>query len=79
MEQSDLLRHLCTTLDRLGIRYFITGSQAAIAYGEPRFTNDIDVVFDLRREQLDSFCAAFPDSDYYLSRTAAEDVPLHIV
>ena len=44
MEQSELLRHLCATLDRLGIRYFVTGSQATIAFGEPRFTNDIDVV-----------------------------------
>jgi len=73
MEQSELLRHLCTTLDRLKIRYFITGSQATIAFGEPRFTNDIDVVVDLTRTQLKDFCAAFPESEYYLSRATAED------
>ncbi|MEO2046635.1 MAG: hypothetical protein ABGX16_08685 [Pirellulales bacterium] len=72
MEQSELLRHLCTTLDRLAIRYLVTGSQATIAYGEPRFTNDIDVVIDLSLSRLDDFCAAFPDNDYYLSRTAAQ-------
>lgn len=47
MEQSDLLRHLASTLERLEIPCFVTGSTASIAYGEPRFTNDIDVVVDL--------------------------------
>jgi hypothetical protein len=47
MEQSDLLRHVCTVLENLGLSYLITGSQAAIAFGEPRFTNDIDIVVSL--------------------------------
>jgi hypothetical protein len=71
MEQDDLLRHLCTSLERLNIGYFITGSQATIAYGEPRFTNDIDVVIALESSQLDAFVCEFPDSDFYLSREAA--------
>jgi hypothetical protein len=73
MEQDDLLRHLCISLDRLGIRYLITGSQATIAYGEPRLTNDIDVVVALDASQLDAFAAAFPETDFYLSREAARD------
>ena len=71
MEQDDLLRHLCTALERLNIRYLITGSQATIAYGEPRLTNDIDVVVALEASQLDAFVAAFPESDFYLNREAA--------
>ena len=47
MEQSDLLRYVVDTLETLGIRYFITGSHAAMQYGEPRLTNDIDVVVEL--------------------------------
>ncbi len=35
MEQSELLRFLCNHLKRIGVRYFITDSQATIAYGEP--------------------------------------------
>jgi hypothetical protein len=34
-------------LDRHGVPYAITGSQASSVYGEQRFTNDIDVVVDL--------------------------------
>jgi hypothetical protein len=60
MEPSELLRRFIEILDRLGIPYLITGSMATIAYGEPRFTNDIDVVMPLRLDQVDRFCEAFP-------------------
>src|SRR5947208_1891654 len=73
MEQSDLLRYVCTALERLGLRYLVTGSQATIAYGEPRFTNDIDIVVDLSIGRLDDFIGCFPSVDYYLSRDAARE------
>ncbi|MBI4602642.1 MAG: hypothetical protein HY721_11845 [Planctomycetes bacterium] len=73
MEQSDLLRHVVLVLERLGIPYFVTGSTAAIAYGEPRFTNDLDVVVDLTREQVARFCASFPFPEFYLSEAAAQE------
>lgn len=47
MEADDLLRHIRDSLDTIGIRNLVTGSTATIAYGEPRFTNDIDVVIEL--------------------------------
>ena len=50
MEPSEILRWLAKALERLQIPYLVTGSMATIAYGEPRFTNDIDVVVDLYRE-----------------------------
>lgn len=40
MAPSELLRQFVTVLERLDLRYLITGSMATIAYGEPRFTND---------------------------------------
>lgn len=73
MEQPDLLRHVCELLDRLGVAYMVTGSQATIAYGEPRFTNDIDIVADLNPATLELFCDGFPEDDFYLSRLAAEE------
>lgn len=39
MEQDDLLRAAVGALERLELRYFVTGSMATIFYGEPRFTN----------------------------------------
>jgi hypothetical protein len=58
-------------LEEIGIPYLVTGSTATIAYGEPRFTNDIDVVVDLHLDQVPALCAAFADPEYYLSRSAA--------
>ncbi|HEY4235551.1 MAG TPA: hypothetical protein VGM76_19120 [Lacipirellulaceae bacterium] len=73
MEQDELLRNLCESLERLNLRYLITGSQATIAYGEPRFTNDIDVLVALDDAHTDVFVAAFPESDFYLSREAVRE------
>ena len=47
MEQSELLRFVVSVLERLDVRYFVTGSTVTIFYEEPRFTNDIDIVVDL--------------------------------
>src|SRR5262245_34865976 len=68
MEQYELLRRLTEGLDRLGVPFLVTGSVATIAYGEPRFTLDIDVVVDLRPNQVDSFCAIFPEPEFYCPR-----------
>jgi hypothetical protein len=72
MELSDLLKQLTKTFDALGIPYLVTGSMATIAYGEPRLTNDIDVVAVLTLTQVAALCAAFPDPEYYCSAAAAE-------
>lgn len=58
-------------LERLGIQYRIVGSMASMAYGEARFTNDIDILADLREENLDQIVPEFPAPDYYLSIDAA--------
>jgi hypothetical protein len=73
MEQSELLRLLVETFERLGIAYQVTGSQATIAHGEPRFTIDIDVVADLRVEQMEGFAASFPAPAFYLSIDAMRE------
>ena len=44
MELAELLHRVTASLEALDIPYLVTGSMATIAYGEPRFTRDIDVV-----------------------------------
>jgi len=68
MEPEDLLRYASDVCDRLQLTYLVTGSTATIAYGEPRFTNDIDIVIDLPVRLADAFCDAFPMDDFYLNR-----------
>jgi hypothetical protein len=71
MEQSDLLRFVVHVFEGMGLRYFVTGSTATIFYGEPRLTNDIDVVVDLSETQVAEFCHLFPEDEFYVSEAAA--------
>ncbi len=71
IEPVELLRHVADALEAMGLRYFVTGSTATIFYGEPRFTNDIDVVVDLAEPSIAEFCARFPEDEFYVSSTAA--------
>lgn len=77
MESSELLRHCVAALERLRLRYFVTGSVATIYYGEPRFTNDIDVVVALPLQRVLQFCHAFPPPEFYLSEEAVRDAVEH--
>lgn len=67
MEPSELLRRVTGALERLGLRYFVTGSIATIFFGEPRFTNDIDIVVEIPAERIVELRAAFPSPEFYLS------------
>lgn len=73
MEPAKLFHRLVDAFEGLGIPYRIVGSQASIAYGESRFTNDIDVVTCLDSARVDAFCAAFPPPEFYCSVQAARD------
>ena len=66
-QPDELLRSLIGVLEKLGLRYFVTGSIAAIYYGEPRFTNDIDVVVDLPKDRIPVLLASFPPGEFYVS------------
>ena len=52
-------------LDAIGVDYMVTGSVAAMIYGEPRMTHDVDLVLHLTPKHLEAFCAAFPGEGYY--------------
>jgi hypothetical protein len=51
--------------NELDLRYMVSGSVAAIYYGEPRMTNDVDIIVFLRREDARKLSAAFPEDEYY--------------
>jgi len=66
MEQDELLQRTVETLERLNLTYLVTGSMATILYGEPRFTNDIDIVVQLSAKRIGDFVQAFPSGEFYL-------------
>ena len=63
----ELLEKVVTVLDRLHIPYLVTGSVAAMAYGEPRLTNDIDIVAAIAERHIPGLITAFPAAEFYLS------------
>lgn len=77
MEWSDLLDFLARTLSELKIEYFVTGSSATITYGEPRFTNDIDIVAFLKPTDVVPLCDAFAAPAFYVSREAVQQAIQH--
>ncbi|SKA76348.1 hypothetical protein SAMN02745166_00155 [Prosthecobacter debontii] len=52
-------------LNELGIRYMVTGSVAAIYYGEPRMTNDVDIIAFLKATDVMKLVRAFDGDDFY--------------
>lgn len=73
MDQLDLLGRVVDVLDRLGVSYAVVGSFASGAWGEPRLTQDIDVVIDLDFFAVEALTKAFPPPDFYLSKEAAHE------
>ncbi len=73
MEQMDILRHAVTVLEDLRVPYLVVGSFASIAYGESRFTQDIDIVAALELKHVPGLMTAFPSPEYYLSDAAVRD------
>lgn len=73
VELTDLLRHITEILDRLGVPYAVVGSVASSLYGDPRLTNDVDIVADLKFENVEQFIKEFPPEDFYVSETAVRE------
>ena len=61
LDQLSVLKLVTGRLDAAGIRYMITGSIALGHYAQPRFTRDIDLVVELRVEDVERLSALFRD------------------
>jgi hypothetical protein len=66
MSETDLFLLFVRPLNRAGIRYVIGGSVAAMFYGEPRFTRDVDMVVFLNESSIRQLPEIFPPNDFYL-------------
>jgi hypothetical protein len=64
------MQRVASFLEGQRIAYRVVGSLASMAYGEPRFTNDVDILADVREGHVTALCRAFPSPEYYLSEPA---------
>ena len=65
--------YVIEVLEQLEIPYMVVGGFAAIFYGEPRLTIDVDIVVDMKWNHIGPFVAAFPIPDYYVSEEGIRD------
>ena len=66
MPEPELFLLFVRPLNRAKIRYVVSGSVAAIFYGEPRLTHDVDFVVFLNADDVRRLIEAFPVQDFYL-------------
>ena len=69
MPTPDLISLFVAPLNRIGARYAVTGAVAAIVYGQPRLTDDIDLVLDIAPRDAARLHAAFSPDEYYVPPT----------
>ena len=72
MSQKDFLARLVMKLENAGIPYMISGSFGSSLHGEPRATNDIDLIIAPTARQLNTFIQSLSEG-YYVSSEAARE------
>jgi hypothetical protein len=76
MPEPELSLLFIRPVNELGVRYIVSGSIAAILYGEPRLTHDVDFVVFLRSGDIPRLQEVFPSPEFYLPR--ADDIAAEV-
>ena len=69
-----LLARITKELDEAEIPFMVSGSMALIIYTVPRMTMDIDIVIELKQEDIKRFCEIFKEGFYIDPITVEEEV-----
>ena len=69
-----LLEKITQALQKAEIPYMVSGSIALNTYAVPRMTRDIDIVIELKKEDIDRFCKIFEIGYYIDPLTVQEEV-----
>ena len=66
MAMFEVFKRVIEELERNTVDYMIVGSIASMTYGEPRLTNDMDLVIEIDPVDVPNIAKIFPVADYYL-------------
>jgi len=66
MNQIELAKIIGDIFEKLGVEYMLVGSLASTYYGDARMTADIDMVADIKSEQVREFVKCLPESEYFV-------------
>lgn len=73
VQTPDLITHFIPRLNDLEITYMVTGAVAAVIYGEPRLTRDLDLVMTLDPAEAGRLAGAFDHE--FLPGPVARETP----
>ena len=66
MSVTDFLHRLAAALDRAQVPYMVAGSVASSIHGEPRSTQDVDLVIHVDPSGIRRIVAELPEDEYYV-------------
>jgi len=69
----ETLGRIVAALEAAGARYMVVGSFASSLHGQPRTTQDIDLVVDASPSVLESLLKSLPQSEWYVDLDAARE------
>lgn len=72
----EVLKTVAEALDKAGISYMLTGSLATNYYSVPRMTRDIDIVIELRPNDVEKLHDLFKDA-FYIDKNMIKDAISH--
>ena len=64
MELENTLKKIAKILYNLQIPYLVTGGVAVVVWGRPRYTADIDLIIELKKEKVKKFIAVLSKEGY---------------
>ena len=67
------MKKVVEALQDSGIEYMVTGSIASSLQGEPRSTQDVDLVVSIKKSAVQQLVKAFPAAAFYLDEDAILD------
>lgn len=65
MNQQEFFTKILKILEKLQIPYMISGSVGSMIYGEPRMTNDMDIIVELETGKVRDLLANLSKDHYY--------------
>lgn len=71
-DQKAVLKDFTERLEKLGIKYMLTGSMAMVNYAMMRMTADIDIVMELSTKDGDAIIREF-EPDFYIPHNRVRD------
>ena len=65
MRPTDLVSVFAPAFDMAGVEWMVVGGVASIVYGEPRLTQDLDIVASFQPADAERLVAQFPVMEFY--------------